>query len=804
VNPNLRIALLVSLLLMASGIAPCAAQTKEEAKQQAEAQLKQMTPDEIERKIRELGLTREEAIRKADELGISLERYLSVVKPAPPPLQTAITTKEAPLDTSRIDTTAKPGPANIPLSPSGLPYFGYDIFTTPSAAFEPAAAGPVDPEYVIGPGDVLRVSVWGQVEFQNELTVDREGRIFVTTVGQVLVGGLTLDQAYNKLLRTMSRSYAGLVAKTPTVWLDVTIARLRPKRVFLMGEVFKPGGYTVSSYATVFNSLYGIGGPTVKGSLREVRLIRGDRVVAKIDLYDYLRGAEKTNDLRVQNNDIIFVPIRGRTVSVRGAVQRPAVYELKDGEELGSLLEICGGLLSTAYAPTAQIDRIKPLEKRTGSVEDRVVVDVDLRNVLMKGGRDVPLFNGDELQVFPILDEKYNFVTITGSVWRPGRYEIREASTLRDLVVSAKGLQPKTYMELAHIIRYNADLLTTRIIPLDLRKVMEDEKYNRILLPRDEVIVYSTEITEVKNRFVTISGEVKKPGQYPLRTNMTLEDLIPLAGGYTEAAEGLISEVSRVGQKGLTGDSLAIVLYPSLPPKFLPPSTTVADSIPASELIAQGRFILQHRDEVLVRPNPNYKTQRDVSVGGDFTYPGTYTIQRRGERISELLHRAGGPTPTTYLDGAEYYRGGKRLLIDLRKAFYDNDKKHDIELFAGDRIVIPSRPHTVFVAGEVNKPGLLSFVEGNSVSDYIDRAGGLTDSASYAVLSQPTGESRRVNFGFLRSDPDVQEGASIEVKKMPAPPPVEKGESVSTTIKDIFAVVTSAATIAFLIWQVTK
>ncbi len=789
--------------LLATSVAPvpASAQTKEEVRQQAESRLSKMTPAEIDRKIKELGMTREEATKKAAEMGISLEQYLGA--------GAATTQPGAPAQMS-TDTLPAPPPnpppsAPPPKSSTGLSYFGYDIFSTTPAAFEPTAVGPVDPDYVIGPGDVLRVTVWGQVEFQNELTVDKEGRIFISTVGQELVAGLTVEQAYKKLLKDMSRSYSGLVARNPTVWLDLTLAKLRPKRIYIMGEVGKPGGYTVSSYSTVFNSLYAVGGPTIKGSLRDIRVIRDQKVIADVDLYDYLTGASTTNDIRVQNNDIIFVPERGKTVAIRGAVNRPAIYELKDDENLTSLLRFCGGLLPTAYTPSAQVDRVKPFAQRTGGIDDRIVVDVDLKPLLEKQQQDFTLYDDDEVQVFSILDFKNNYATITGSVWRPGRYELGAVRTLRDLIAAAKGLEPKAYLGLAHLIRLNEDLITTRIIPFDLKLVMSDESYNRRLMPRDEVIIYSTEMTEIKDRFVTIRGEVKSPGTFPLRDNMTLVDLVATAGGYTEAAERLEAEVSRIMPRGVQGDSLVILLHPNLPTDFTPVEpATGSDTVAPSLRAESGRFLLMNHDEVLVRPNPNFKLQEDVTVTGDFKYPGVYAIEHRGERLSEILRRAGGPTTTSYLGGAQLYRKRIRLLVDFNRAYRDHDDEYDVMMMGGDSIAIPSRPYTVLVTGEVNKPGLLSFLRGESVSDYIDRAGGRTDSADYAVLTQPTGESRRVNFGFLRNDPGVPEGSSIHVLKVPAPPPEEKGESFANTMKDLFAIATSAATLAFIVWQVSK
>jgi polysaccharide biosynthesis/export protein len=761
-------------------------------------------PRAMEEMLQRLGLRREDVLRQAESLGIPPEQYLmtllariesdslsrdSVKAPELPtnePAQPSISPGEPPV--SRPAATG----------PGGLPYFGYDVFVSVPRAFEPTAAGPVDPEYIIGADDVLKLTVWGQVEIQQELTVDREGRVFIPTVGQVLVTGMSLHEATEKLRRQMARSYSGLVSRPPTAWLDLTVARLRPKRVFVMGEVYKPGGYTMASQSTVFSALYSVGGPSVNGSLRDIRVVRGGTVITHVDLYDYLTGADRTNDLRVQDNDIVFVPMRGITASVRGEVRRPAIYELKAGEGLSALLRLAGGVLPTAYDVQAQIDRIRPFGKRPGGVDDRIVVDVPLRAVLQQGA-DAMVADGDEVRIFPVLDERRNFVSIDGSVWRPGRYELGVIRTVRGLIAAAAGIQPRTYTAFAHLTRLNADLMTRRIISFDLARLLQDSTHDIILEPRDQVHIYSTEIVEVKQQYVTVRGSIKNPGQYPLNAGMTLKDLIPLAGGYTEDAELLEAEVSRVRPADLRGDTLAVVYLPVLPRSFSPGTDTMIGGEPDG-----GEFFLLHRDEILVRPNPAYITQQHVRVTGDIRYPGTYSIRRRGERLSELLERAGGPTRTSYMGGARFFRGGERLLLDFKGAFEQKDLQHDVVMLDGDSLYIPSKPHTVLVSGEINNPGLLSFIEGADVLDYIDRAGGLTDSSNYAVLIKPTGESRRVDFGLFSRNPTVPEGSMIEVLKVPPPGPEGAPVDISGTIRDSFAILMSAATVAFIVWQVSQ
>jgi protein involved in polysaccharide export with SLBB domain len=346
-------------------------------------------------------------------------------------------------------------------------------------------------------------------------------------------------------------------------------------------------------------------------------------------------------------------------------------------------------------------------------------------------------------------------------------------------------------------------MVTKKIIPFNLKRLLDDSTYNVSLEPRDEVIVYGLNVVEITDRFVTIDGHVKNPGKFPLRSNMTLIDLILLAGGFTEDAYTLRAEVSRVRSDGLKGDSLSMILYPQLPRDL---GSTI--SVPSEGRIANPAsdrgFRLHHRDQVSIRPNPEYRLQQNIVVEGDFTHPGLYAIKKRGEKLSEILERAGGPTRTTYLGGASYLRMGQRLAIDVEKAYRWHDSDNDVVVMSGDKITFPSSPHTVLVMGEVNKPGLLSFVKGDDVGDYLHRAGGLTDSASYAILVKPTGESRRVNFGVFAADPEVPEGSSITVLRQPPEPPEEKKVDWGATIKDSFALVASAATIIYLISQVTK
>jgi protein involved in polysaccharide export with SLBB domain len=791
--------------------------------------LSKLSASEIRDKLKELGISEDEAISMAKSRGIDLNKYLNasgydstkmlqqlapqgtvpqsvtpqVITPQTP-APVIVTPPQAVPSTVPVDTSRRLAPDTTLVGKGafGLDYFGYNLFKKIPSAFEPNEVGPVDPGYLVAPGDALMLSVWGQTEFQYELEIDKEGRVFIPNAGQVFVSGTPLNRLQEKLKNQLSKYYSGLTADPPTVFLDVTIAKLRPLRIFVMGELLQPGGYTISSYATVFNALYAVGGPGVKGSLRTVKVLRDNKVIANVDLYDYLLRGNQTSDVRLQNNDVVFIPPRGKTVSIRGEVLRPAFYELKDNEDLSTLIQFAGGLLPTAYIDKAQIDRIVPFDERKGGTIDHIVVDISLKNIIKKSGSKIALYDADDVEVLPILEEKKNYVTIDGPVWRPGRYELFKAPTLKALISVAEGLHPSIYLPVGHIVRENADLISTRIIPFNLGSIVNGTADDIRLEPRDSVFIYSKEVIEIKDKYVNLFGEVKKPGRYILHDNMTLADLILAAGGYTQEASILQAEVSRVRQEGMKGDTASIILHPPLPREFSKiAGQRFSDSV---REISTTDFLLEHRDEITVFPNPEYKEQQNITVEGDITYPGTYAVSRKGERLSEILTRAGGPTKTSYFGGAEFIRNGKRFLVDFDEAYYKKNEQHDVLMIGGDKITIPTSPHTVFVNGEVNNPGMLSFVAGNSVSDYIDRAGGLTDSSNYAILIQPTGETKRVNFGFLRNDPEVPEGSTITVAKVPPPPPEGKGFDLSGTIKDTFAVLSSAATIIFLIYQVTK
>ena len=774
-------------------------------------------------------------------------------------------------------------------------YFGYGLFEKIPTAFEPAAVGPIDPGYLIGPGDVLRLYVWGAVELQYELNVDNQGTIFMPTAGQMFVSGVPYSELKNKMTLYLSRFYEGLTANPPTVFLDISLAKLKPIKIFVMGEVASPGGYTISSFANVFNALYSVGGPLTSGSLREIRVVRNNKVIAKVDLYDYLLKGQLVGDIRLQNNDMVFVPPRGKTVAIKGEVLRPFIYELHDGENLKKLLEFAGGLKSTAYTGRVQVSRIKPFDQRKKFEFEREIVDADLTEILRNPSADFALSNGDTVSVFPISEKLINYVNVIGAVLRPGTYQISGSKRLADLIYEAEGILPEAYLNKADIfrtrldethqfisvdlakaldgdpkenilleprdsvkiysvyelvekktvsvsgyvkrsvvlpyadsltlydmvfragglqdpifrgrafvlrgdiIRINPDGLTTRIIPFNLEQLLREKTVNLDLEPGDKIYIYKADVEKVLDKFVRIEGEIRNPGQYPLNMNMTPMDLILQAGGFNERSLRSEVYVNRIRPGGYEGEKLSESFVIPMGGSFEKLTDNLFRNVDTASYTSHN-FILQHKDVVIVRRNPLYQDQRVVQLSGEVNKPGTYVLETKNETLFDLIEKADGPTSEAYLFGTQFERDGRKLVVDLEALYFEDEDDENVFLKNGDKIYIPKKPNTVIVDGEVNNPGLYRFIDGLGVKDYIDNAGGITDSANYVIYRKANGESKRVNFGVFSSNPEVFDGSIIVVTKEQPMKINETTFDLGKTVLDIFGLLASALTV----WVLAK
>mgnify|MGYP006283618535 FL=1 len=759
---------------------------REQIKQRYESG--QLTPDQmqqVEREAQRRGL-------EGTESQATTNRYV--------PGTTRDTAREPAKDTSSENSTGRTATADMqaetlrtPRRPTqgDLSYFGYSLFDRTPEAFKPASAGPVDPGYILGPGDKLRLAVWGQVEFQYELNVSREGKVFIPVVGQVHVVGIPFEQLQEKITRLLSRHYSGIRTTPPRTFVDVGVAELRPVRIFIMGEVHNPGGYTVSSFGTVFNALYSVGGPTVKGSLREIAVYRDNEKVATVDLYEYLLEGAATSDVRLQNNDVVFVPPRGKTVAVAGEVFRPAVYELAADEKLAELLDYAGGITPNTHVERAHITRVLPYEEREPDAPAHVVIDIELEDYL-RGSREFALEDRDSVALFSLPRDLSNYVMLSGAVQHPGRYQ-SDSLTLRRLIFEhGRTIEGVTYMKRADLVRFNDDLITRTTHPIDLAALKADPSRDRMMQPGDKVIVYSISVERPTDFLVSVDGRVHNPDTFELTTGMTVLDAIVRAGGFTRAAYRKEVQVFRM-DTSTSEDVIAEVIRVPLP-----------DSIDLTNSAAVP-FQLRDRDRVVIRKDPLYEEQQYVYVRGLVRYPGPYAIRERGERISSIIDRAGGLMDDAHIQGTRYNRNGDRLVVDLEKAYLKKQRKEDVIVQPGDTIMVPSRPNAIQVAGRVNNEGIYGFVEDKGVDWYINRAGGTADSSHYVLFTRPNGETRKLRRGLFHPNPRVPDGSSIRVTKKPARPRRDKeGPSITEVVRDTLAIVTSAVTIIALVIQLER
>lgn len=878
----------------------------------AALEARDMSPAEARRRARQLGLDLsrpERAARQAQRLGVPEARVQALLRAvqAAPPADTAAPSlspdtvaregvappdPRPPADTTAPDTT-KPPPRD-----DTLRYFGYDTFDTIPDAFRPGRTGPVDDRYVVGPGDELRLVVWGAPEYQYDLTVDRQGRVFVPDHGQFTAAGKSLEALRRDMKRWLGRKHAGLRKDPQTVFMDLSITRLRPLRIFVLGAVAQPGGYTVSPTANAFNALYSVGGPTQRGSLRRIQVIRDGAVADTVDLYDYLAERGTPTPVPLRSGDYLRIPVRGKTVAVTGAVKRPAYYELREGETVRDLIAYAGGLAPDAYTADFEIRRLIPPEARTkdeasvprkdlnydlGAVmnEDTTVplADADrvhiravparsdpaaasnvpsaeisgavyqpgtyalgdsvrtVRDLIRRAngltddayrrqasllrfdqdlGRavrsinvdsalagvpraDVPLVPGDSLHIPSVQAlQGVRTVRIEGQVRTPGTYPHRSNMTVQDLLLRGGGLADSTFLDdvlrsRADLYRETADGRSERVIPFNLARALQGRGMaDAPLQPGDRIRIYPLRAEVNRDTYVEISGAVKQPGRYDYQENLTLEDVILKANGFADDVYLEEIQIARPkeGERGMKTFRIPLNGAVAGPGnvRFAPHDTTRA-------LAATADVQLQHRDRVLVRSDPEYSERMFVTVRGEVRFPGDYALKTDGEPLSSVLARAGGVTATGYPGGGQLMRDGERFIIDIQSVLRGTD---DLELRDGDRIVIPSKPNSVSVRGNVARPGRIKYQQGEDVEYYLDRAGGVRDSTKSIYLTQATGATFEVDTGWFGRTPEVTDGAVIRVTKEPPTPEEEGDVDIGAVVTDVTGILSSALTIIVL------
>ncbi|MCP4650719.1 MAG: hypothetical protein GY853_11665 [PVC group bacterium] len=681
------------------------------------------------------------------------------------------------------------GKASLDLSRS-IKQFGYDIFQA-SSTFAPVQNVPVGPDYVIGSGDSLIVYIWGKVVQETfNVKVDRDGKITLPKSGNIYVWGLKFSEVEKLIKNTLAQHYANLQ-------ISVTMGRLRSIKVFVLGDVTRPGAYTMSSLSTVFHSIYEAGGPTKLGSMRFVKLIRNNETIDTIDLYNFLLEGDKSQDHKLLSNDTIFVPSIGRVAGVAGRVKRPGIYEITQDVKMSELIKMSGGLTPEGYVQRIQLERIQERQRR-------VVIDLKLKDIdeLENSQEDIAIQDGDLVLIFSILPEKYNFVSVSGNVFRPGDYEFTAQMRVKDLLDNAGGISVGTYLERAELFRYKDDR-SREVIPVNLKVLLQgkDEKENLLLQDWDDLVVYAKSDV-LPERYVQISGAIYKPGEYELTSNMKINDLIFRAGNLKQTASLANAELFRVGN----GEGTKIYSL-DLSKKI------GGDSCPY-------KILLHEDDHLYIREEKERREKRIITLKGEVKFPGEY-VAAKDESLSSIVKRAGGFTKEAFLKGAVFTRESVkevqqqmvdrfiasekksllqleskleksdisqaeqqekettfqrrkelvelvssievvgRMVIDLKDPYELSGTQSDVVIEDEDILYVPPVPSSVQIVGSVYNPTSVVFETEKTMKYYLKKAGGFTKNADkksiYIVRANGEVESE-----FVRIQ-EVDKGDTIVV-----------------------------------------
>ncbi len=657
----------------------------------------------------------------------------------------------------------------IEVSEDELKPFGYDIFNWIPTSFEPPVFGSITPDYIIGPGDEIRLEMWGQTSMSESFVVDREGNVFIDKLGKITVNGLTFEQLKNRISRKLKNFYS-------QSFVDVSLGKIRSIHILVSGQVKAPGVYWLSSLSPVYSALYFAGGATSNGSLRNIELIR-DKNIDIIDFYNLQLKGEFNKNIRLREGDIIIVPPVGKRVSLSGEIKVPAIYELKPGEVLEDVVNIAGKFKSDAYLKKLQIWRIIPSEQRTPDENDRKLIDI---NYLREDEKRTKLFDGDSIYVHSIIKQIENYVEVIGFVKRPGLYEYKNDMTLTELLKLCDGVLDEAYLERANIIRTLHDTGTVLIdfVPKKILNNLNSNINDNIALNKKDIVrIYSKwEVTEKDS--IEIFGEVKEPGKYELYDDLTLSNLIFLAGGLTESAYKHLAEVSRTSSDNTNDNELI---------------TTIYFNLNNGEEVEN--FKLKKYDNIFIRRDPNWKLQKNVEIDGEVVMPGVYSLKSKNDRLSDLIERAGGLKETAYPDGIYFNRKVDSIGIvdiDLEKILKNNSDPGNIVLMDSDYVYIPGKINTVRVEGEIGlPPRSVLYQNGKGADYYVNAAGGYTDMSDRKRLSIILANGRITRPKRFWFDPKITPGSTIFVPVKPAGGKIDWGNAIANATQIVSGLIMS-------------
>jgi len=660
--------------------------------------------------------------------------------------------------------------------------FGSELFNNTSLNFQPAIPVATPLNYIIGPGDQLNINVFGVQETTIPITVSPEGNIIIPNVGQLQVAGLTIENATQKISNLMGRT-AYPTIRSGTSRLSINVGQIKSISITVIGSN-KPGNYTVPSLATTFNALFIAGGPSEFGSFRNIELIRDNKIFKTIDLYSFLTRGDGSDNITLQNNDVIRIPSYKTRVIIDGYVKRPGIFEMRPGETLQDLLTYCSGFTDSAYTSSVKIVQF------TGK-------DLSVKDVAASAFANYVMQGGDSVIVSKVLDRYTNRISLTGAVFREGIYELTNGMTLSDLINRADGLREDAFMQRGQIFRLKNDL-TKEIISFNPSDTIEEKS---ILLKREDSVVIAS-IFDLKDQYyVSILGEIRNPGYYDYRDSLTLKDVILEAGGFTDAAFPERIEVARLIKR----------------------DTLTKQDVRASMIIEvrgmddlstpEKNISLQPSDLISIRRKPGYLAFQTITVSGELQYPGPYVLEKREERVSDLIKRAGGFTPEADIEGAyirrynledktsqvqeqtitniqqqlsdstnlvqqSFKKQYDQIPLNIAKLLAKPNSPEDVVLVSGDELIVPKYNAQVKISGSVLFPTQIPFNEKYGLRDYISSAGGVSENGKrnkiYVVYANGKAASTH-GFLFFKSFPEVKPGAEVIV------PSKEEKQKLTTT-----------------------
>ena len=675
-----------------------------------------------------------------------------------------------------------------PETTTGKKVFGRDIFNNKALTFEPQMNIATPQNYVVGPGDQIIIDVYGDTQKSEQLQVSPDGDVVVPDYGPIRVSGLSVAQAQQRIRSALGTYYASSEVR-------VTLGQTRTIMVNVMGEVKVPGTYTLSAFATVFHALYMAGGINDLGTLRSIKVFRQGRQISVVDIYEFILNGRLAGNVRLQDNDVIQVGAYESIVDIAGRVKRPMAYELRKNESLSTLLKYSGGFANDAYKKSLRVLRKNGRMKSVFNVEEFEMADFKM-------------FDGDSVSVDSIIDRFENMVEVKGAVFRPGMYNLGEkVHSVRSLIENADGLTEEAMVSRA-VMRRMKPNRTQEVVSIDLKGIMEGTSAD-VPLENEDILFIPTMAEHQNLRTLTIDGEVIFPGVYEYAEKMTVEDLILQAGGLTDKASTAKVDVARR------------MIDPTATTSTMDIAKTFSFSInPGFEFDGDKSFTLEPFDVVSVRRSPVSAEPFTVRVEGEIAFQGSYTLQHKNQRLSDVVKEAGGIIPGAYVRGARLIRtmnederarmqdviamarqsasGAKDSIsldqlalqttysvgIHLDEALANPGCDEDIELQDGDRLVIPRYNRTIRISGDVQKPNTVAFKDKKNYKYYVEQAGGFGRRArkSHAYILYQNGTIAKASKGT------IEPGCEIIVPT--------KGPKDNSTLTQWLGIGTSMASLA--------